>query len=169
MPICVPTLMTSQQSWHYFIVLSLQIFISLVCAMLTTPVIMLLILLFKRTKRKQPNAGRSCCSTCCSTCCCCSCGTFVRSLFRTRRREEERRYEEMLQSKMLTSVIPEFSGGFYFPSWWVVRKGQASKTLYSIIIQSFIDLVYIKVVNEVCLFVEIIGLCGKYLKTNYTL
>ncbi|WAR15291.1 PKD2-like protein, partial [Mya arenaria] len=53
-----------------------QIFISIVCALITTPPVMLLIFLFKRTKRRPPGAGIYC-SCCCSGSCCRSCSVHI--------------------------------------------------------------------------------------------
>ncbi|XP_045163703.2 polycystic kidney disease protein 1-like 2 [Mercenaria mercenaria] len=89
-----------------------QIFISLICALMTTPVIMFLIFLFKRTKCKQSTANTSCCCT--GSKCICQCGALCR-----RKNDPRKQYEEMLKSRMLSSTVPDFHGGLYLP-WWFI-------------------------------------------------
>ncbi|WAR15300.1 PK1L2-like protein [Mya arenaria] len=94
---------------------SQQIFISIVCALITTPPVMLLIFLFKRSKRRPSGAGIYC-GCWCSGSCCRSCSVCCWRLFRTPEKEKQRLYEQMLKTKMLSDDTPEFSG-FYLP-WW---------------------------------------------------
>ncbi|XP_052760826.1 polycystic kidney disease protein 1-like 2 [Mya arenaria] len=96
---------------------SQQIFISIVCALITTPPVMLLIFLFKRSKRRPSGAGIYC-GCWCSGSCCRSCSVCCWRLFRTPEKEKQRLYEQMLKTKMLSDDTPEFSG-FYLP-WWCI-------------------------------------------------
>ncbi|XP_052820335.1 polycystin family receptor for egg jelly-like [Mya arenaria] len=94
-----------------------QIYISIVCALITTPPVMLLIFLFKRTKRRPSGAG-ICCNCCCRGSCCQPCSVFCWRIFRTPEKERQRQFEQILKSKMLSHDVPEFTG-FYLP-WWCI-------------------------------------------------
>ncbi|XP_052820375.1 polycystic kidney disease protein 1-like 2 [Mya arenaria] len=115
-----------------------QIFISIVCALITTPPVMLLIFLFKRTKRRPPGAGIYC-SCCCSGSCCRSCSVSCWRLFRTPEEEKQRLYEQMLKTKMLCENVPEFSG--YHLPWWCIYFAWAL-FLAGTIVPAFFVLLY---------------------------
>ena len=88
-----------------------QIFISLICALITTPPVMLLIFLFKRTTRK-PSSSSGCCA-----CCRCSCNCWSRCCCVKKKSDTEIKYEEALKSRILSEEVPDFGGGFFLPSW----------------------------------------------------
>ena len=86
--------------------------------MITTPPVMLLIFLFKRTKR-EPAIDRSKSGDTASKSgrwdFKCPCGPFCHSLFRTRKKELERKQEEEIQQILLSAELPEFKSAWYLP------------------------------------------------------
>ncbi|XP_045161835.2 polycystic kidney disease protein 1-like 2 [Mercenaria mercenaria] len=90
----------------------LQIYISLVCALMTTPVTMILIFIFKRTKCKQSTEKTS--YSCTGSKCMCPYGALC-----LRKSDKSEKYEVMLKSRMLSSAIPDFNGGLYLPGWFM--------------------------------------------------
>ena len=84
--------------------------------MITTPPVMLLIFLFKRTKRKPVNVKSKDGDQASKSTCTCPCGRFCYSLFRTRKREIAKKYEEDVKGKLLSSELPEFKSSWYLPN-----------------------------------------------------
>ncbi|XP_052243454.1 polycystic kidney disease protein 1-like 2 [Dreissena polymorpha] len=86
-----------------------QIFVSITCALITTPPVMLLMVIFKRTKRRQDMLCKCC--TCPGVCCRFPCSST--------KRDASPDFAKQLRSIMLTSEVPEFTG-VRLPWWFII-------------------------------------------------
>ncbi|XP_053378970.1 uncharacterized protein LOC123526495 isoform X2 [Mercenaria mercenaria] len=79
-----------------------QISISMICALITTPPVMLIVFLFQHTKKRR--------NSCISCKRCCSCTLFC---------QKDDPTDDLLRTKLLSSQVPELRGRLCFPYWFV--------------------------------------------------
>ncbi|KAH3789114.1 polycystic kidney disease protein 1-like 2 [Dreissena polymorpha] len=86
-----------------------QIYVSIICALITTPPVMLLISIFKQTKRRQDMLCKCC--TCPGVCCRFPCSS--------KKRDTSPDFTKQLRSIILTPEVPEFTGA-RLPWWFII-------------------------------------------------